>query len=223
MVLTKKEMVPPVRDTIEVLQELVDNKRQIRAREYERNRRKITNYERLEDAQKPLINVLKGLFEDRNTWDIIRLADGRVSEAPFSWQNISPILQQLNRMTNEEAVSTINEASNKVPNMLSHQKGNLNKLAGLYAQKGKDGINIDDLDREGLLGQLGVTRLTARPPRTIPNPGDGAGDPAPPPDARRPILYPQEDRADLPPDAPIPPPTPSCYGASRYRATRITN
>ncbi len=209
MVLTKKEMIQPTRETMETLQELVDNRRQIRAREYERNRRKITQYERLEDAQKPLINVLKGLLEDRNTWDIQKLADGRVIASPFSWQNVSPLLQQLNRMDNTEAVETINDLVNKIPNSLSTQRGNLQKLAALFAQRHDGGlITVDDLDREGLLGRLGATRLTARQPRPAPNPGDGAGDPAPPPNSRRPVLYPQEDRADLPPDNPLPPPTP---------------
>jgi hypothetical protein len=210
MVLTKKEMIPPTRDTIETLQELVDNRRQIRAREYERTRRKITQYERLEDAQKPLINVLKGLLEDRNTWDIQKLANGRVIASPFSWQNISPLLQQLNRMDNTEAVETINDLVNKIPNSLSTQRGNLQKLAALFAQRHDGGlVTVDDLDREGLLGRLGATRLTARPARQRPQTDDGAGDAAQPPlDAMRPILYPREDREDIPPDDPLQPPKP---------------
>ena len=218
MVLTKKEMIPPSRETIETLQELVDNRRQIRAREYGRNRRKITNYERLEDAQKPLINVLKGLLEDRNTWDIQKLANGKVVASPFSWQNVSPLLQELNKMDNTEAVETLNDLVNKIPNTLSTQRGNLQKLAGLFAQRHDGGlVTIDDLDREGLLGRLGSTRLAARPARQRPETDDRAGDAAPPPpDARRPILYPQTDRADLPPDAPIPPERPQILERQQY-------
>jgi len=161
MPLTKSEIIQPTRKRIQILSELVDNNRQIRAREYERNRRKITQYELLQDVQKPIINVIKGLLEDVNSWDIHKLADGRVSWAKLKWTNISPLLQQLNRMSRTEAVETLNDTKNKIPNAYTQQLDIIDRLARLYAEKPQsDGpVSITDLDKVGVLAPI-----AAQPP-----------------------------------------------------------
>jgi len=155
MPLTKNEIIPPARRELGMLQELVDNRRQIRAREYERYRREISVYEDLRNVQKPLINVLKGLLEDRNTWDIKKMADGRVEWAKLSWSNLSPILQQLNRMDRNEATEVLTDISNKLPNALTAQRDLVTRLGALFAAKPSDQtVTTQDLDSAGLLTPL---------------------------------------------------------------------
>jgi len=157
MPLTKSQIIPPTRRELGQLQELVDNRRQIRAREYERNRRKVglANLENLQNVQKPLVNVLKGLFEDTKTWSIKRRRDGTVEDAKLAWGNISPLLQQLNRMDSTEAVEVLADVGNKLPNALTEQREIIGRLGALMASRGDDNItSIEDLDRHGLLTDL---------------------------------------------------------------------
>jgi len=201
MPLTKNEIIPPARRELGMLQELVDNRRQIRAREYERYRREISIYEDLRNVQKPLINVLKGLLEDRNTWDIKKMADGRVEWAKLSWSNLSPILQQLNRMDRNEATEVLTDISNKLPNALTAQRDLVTRLGALFASKPADQtVTTQDLDSAGLLTPLRrefrVGDQTdgfspARPLYTGRKDREpiGAADAAPPPETVQPPRY----------------------------------
>jgi len=156
MPLTKSQIIPPTRKRIAELSEVIDNNRQIRAREYERNRRKISQYEILTDVQKPIINVIKGLLEDVNSWDIHKFADGRVKWTRLKWTNLSPLLQQLNRMSRTEAVETLNETKNKIPNAYTQQLDIVDRLARIFAEKpasaGK--VTVSDLDRANILAPI---------------------------------------------------------------------
>lgn len=157
MPLTKSQIIPPTRRELGQLQELVDNRRQIRAREYERNRRKIalSNLELLQNVEKPLVNVLKGLFEDTKTWNIRRKKDGTIDQAKLAWGNISPLLQQLNRMDSTEAVEVLADVANKLPNALTEQREIIGRLGALIAGRGDENITtVEDLDRHGLLTPL---------------------------------------------------------------------
>lgn len=201
MPLTKNELIPPARRELGMLQELVDNRRQIRAREYERYRREISIYEDLRNVQKPLINVLKGLLEDRNTWDIKKMADGRVEWAKLSWSNLSPILQQLNRMDRNEATEVLTDISNKLPNALTAQRDLVTRLGALFAAKpAEQTVTTQDLDTAGLLTPLrrefrvGDQTEGFSPARPLytgrrDREPDGAADAAPSPDSVQPPRY----------------------------------
>jgi hypothetical protein len=215
MVLTKREIIPPTRRRISDLSELIDNNRQIRAREFERNRRKITQYELLQDVQKPIINVIKGLFEDANSWDIKKLEDGRVSWAKLKWTNISPLLQQLNRMSRTEAVETLSETKNKIPNAYTQQIDIIDRLARVFAEKparsGK--VTINDLDKVGILAPITNFYTPDSTPRGSPlRPPDyaGAAAAAPPP-ANSGIDISERQRMGEPPP-PLPDYTPAVPG-----------
>ncbi len=157
MVLTKREIIPPPRETAQVLQELINNRKQIKAREYERNRRKLTAYEFIENAAKPLVNVMKGMFEDINSWDIRKLKDGRVGYARLAWENIEAILSQLNRMDRNEAVEILADVANKLPNPLTEQREIINKLGALYAQTPKgQNVSIEQLNKLGMIAEPGT-------------------------------------------------------------------
>lgn len=183
MPLNKSQMIPPPRQQAAVLQELIDNRRQVRAREYQRFRKQIVEYEFLENVQKPLINVLKGLFEDPQSWTITKARDGTVTMAKLSWENINPILKQLNRMDKQEAVETIAEISNKLPNALVEQKELAARLAQVYAAKptGKD-VTVTDLNHLGMLSGPGAAGVFPdEPPHPMMTPPAGAAGAAPPP------------------------------------------
>jgi len=209
MPLTKNEIIPPARRELGMLQELVDNRRQIRAREYERYRREISVYEDLRNVQKPLINVLKGLLEDRNRWDIKKMADGRVEWAKLSWSNLSPILQQLNRMDRNEATEVLTDISNKLPNALTAQRDLVTRLGALFAAKPSDQtVTTQDLDSAGLLtplrrefrvGDQTEGFSPARPLYTGRKDREpiGAADAAPPPETVQPPRYAREGQEPI--------------------------
>lgn len=158
MVLTKRDIIPPPRETAQILQELINNRKQIKAREYERNRRKLTAYEFIENASKPLVNVMKGMFEDINSWDIRKLKDGRVGYARLSWENIEAILTQLNRMDRNEAVEILADVANKLPNPLTEQRELINKLGAMFAQTPKEqSVSIEQLNKMGMVAEPGTT------------------------------------------------------------------
>jgi len=203
MVLTKREIIPPPRETAQVLQELINNRKQIKAREYERNRRKLTSYEFIENAAKPLVSVMKGMFEDINSWDIKKLKDGRISYARLSWENIEAILSQLNRMDRNEAVEILADVANKLPNPLTEQRELINKLGAVFAQTPKgQSVSIEKLNKLGMVaspgdaseGAMGAYRRRAgrftgvyAPTNENPFPPQGsAGSAAPPPTGAEP-------------------------------------
>jgi len=220
MPLTKSQIIPPTRKRIAELSEVIDNNRQIRAREYERHRRKISQYELLTDIQKPIINVIKGLLEDVNSWDIHKFADGRVQWAKLKWTNLSPLLQQLNRMSRTEAVETLNETKDKIPNAYTQQLDIVDRLARVFAEKpasaGK--VTVSDLDRANILAPIAGAAPALGEFHSAQGPPDfaevsrppGAGDAAPPPHTSG-IDISQRER-DAQPPPPLPSYTPAVPG-----------